>query len=105
MASARTLKSRRPQGLQCARSAAMALAPRRKMLRLPLRQQSNVLSVSLNVALPIAHVDASSLWWQYTGAEDLRNLLTKLRPFFALIPKPKTAKIVWSIVDAVAKIP
>jgi len=38
-------------------------------------------------------------------AEDLRNLLTQLRPFFALIPKAKTAKIVRGIIDAVAKIP
>ncbi|XP_004987378.1 26S proteasome non-ATPase regulatory subunit 11 homolog, partial [Setaria italica] len=38
-------------------------------------------------------------------AEDLRNLLTQLRPFFAVIPKAKTAKIVRGIIDAVAKIP
>ncbi|VFQ72361.1 unnamed protein product [Cuscuta campestris] len=37
--------------------------------------------------------------------DDLRNLLTQLRPFFSLIPKAKTAKIVRSIVDALAKIP
>ena len=35
-------------------------------------------------------------------AEELRNLLTQLRPFFSLIPK---AKIVRGIIDAVAKIP
>ncbi|CAD6260768.1 unnamed protein product [Miscanthus lutarioriparius] len=38
-------------------------------------------------------------------AEELRNLLTQLRPFFAVIPKAKTAKIVRGIIDAVAKIP
>ncbi|KAI3970885.1 hypothetical protein MKX01_024532 [Papaver californicum] len=38
-------------------------------------------------------------------AEDLRSLLTLLRPFFALIPKAKTAKIVRGIIDTVAKIP
>ncbi|PIN15774.1 26S proteasome regulatory complex, subunit RPN6/PSMD11 [Handroanthus impetiginosus] len=38
-------------------------------------------------------------------AKDLQNLLTQLRPFFSLIPKAKTAKIVRGIVDAVAKIP
>nr|GEU74087.1 26S proteasome non-ATPase regulatory subunit 11 homolog [Tanacetum cinerariifolium] len=37
--------------------------------------------------------------------EDLRGLLTTLRPFFSLIPKAKTAKIVRSVIDAVAKIP
>ncbi|XP_059317288.1 26S proteasome non-ATPase regulatory subunit 11 homolog [Lycium ferocissimum] len=39
-------------------------------------------------------------------AEDLKNLLIQLRPFFSLIPKAKTAKIVnKGIIDAVAKIP
>ncbi|RDY13590.1 26S proteasome non-ATPase regulatory subunit 11-like protein, partial [Mucuna pruriens] len=38
-------------------------------------------------------------------AENLRSLLTQLRPFFSLIPKAKTAKIVRGIIDTVAKIP
>ncbi|XP_047324583.1 26S proteasome non-ATPase regulatory subunit 11 homolog [Impatiens glandulifera] len=38
-------------------------------------------------------------------AEELRSLLTQLRPFFSVIPKAKTAKIVRGIIDAVAKIP
>ncbi|KAJ0030632.1 hypothetical protein Pint_14005 [Pistacia integerrima] len=38
-------------------------------------------------------------------AEELCNLLTQLRPFFSLIPKAKTAKIVRGIIDSVAKIP
>ncbi|XP_068658978.1 26S proteasome non-ATPase regulatory subunit 11 homolog [Aristolochia californica] len=47
----------------------------------------------------------SDLLRQEKKAEELRNLLTQLRPFFSLIPKAKTAKIVRSIIDAVAKIP
>ncbi|KAG2676815.1 hypothetical protein I3843_12G071600 [Carya illinoinensis] len=47
----------------------------------------------------------SDLLRQENRAEDLRNLLTQLRPFFNLIPKAKTAKIVRGIIDAVAKIP
>lgn len=47
----------------------------------------------------------SELLTQEKRAEDLRRLLTELRPFFSLIPKAKTAKIVRGIIDAVAKIP
>nr|GMC78235.1 26S proteasome non-ATPase regulatory subunit 11 homolog [Ipomoea batatas] len=47
----------------------------------------------------------SDLLRQENRAEELKNLLTQLRPFFSLIPKAKTAKIVRVIVDAVAKIP
>lgn len=42
---------------------------------------------------------------QEKKAEELRGLLTDLRPYFNLIPKAKTAKIVRGIIDAVAKIP
>lgn len=38
-------------------------------------------------------------------AEELRALLTELRPYFALIPKAKTAKIVRTIIDQVARVP
>ncbi|CAI5508325.1 unnamed protein product [Closterium sp. Naga37s-1] len=38
-------------------------------------------------------------------AEELRDLLTDLRPYFALIPKAKTAKLVRTVIDLVAKIP
>ncbi|KAJ0988104.1 hypothetical protein J5N97_006460 [Dioscorea zingiberensis] len=47
----------------------------------------------------------SDLLRQEKRAEELRSLLTQLRPFFSLIPKAKTAKIVRGIIDAVAKIP
>ncbi|XP_002965093.2 26S proteasome non-ATPase regulatory subunit 11 homolog [Selaginella moellendorffii] len=47
----------------------------------------------------------SELFSQQKRAEDLRSLLTELRPFFAVIPKAKTAKIVRGVIDAVAKIP
>ncbi|CAL5399417.1 unnamed protein product [Camellia sinensis] len=47
----------------------------------------------------------SDLLREQNRAEELRSLLTQLRPFFSLIPKAKTAKIVRGIIDAVAKIP
>ncbi|XP_024371409.1 26S proteasome non-ATPase regulatory subunit 11 homolog [Physcomitrium patens] len=47
----------------------------------------------------------SDLLSQEKKAEELRGLLTDLRPYFNLIPKAKTAKIVRGIIDAVAKIP
>ncbi|KAG6549751.1 hypothetical protein Mapa_008731 [Marchantia paleacea] len=47
----------------------------------------------------------SDLLSQQKRGEELRGLLTDLRPFFSFIPKAKTAKIVRGIIDAVAKIP
>lgn len=38
-------------------------------------------------------------------AAALRSLLTDLRPLFAAIPKAKTAKIVRTIIDSIAKVP
>jgi 26S proteasome regulatory subunit N6 len=38
-------------------------------------------------------------------AKALSDLLSQLRPFFALIPKAKTAKIVRNIVDSISKVP
>ncbi|URD90590.1 26S proteasome non-atpase regulatory subunit [Musa troglodytarum] len=52
-----------------------------------------------------AILNLADLLTQEKKAEDLRSLLTQLRPFFSLIPKAKTAKIVRGIMDAVAKIP
>ncbi|KAJ6899826.1 hypothetical protein NC652_026088 [Populus alba x Populus x berolinensis] len=52
-----------------------------------------------------AITNLSDLLRQENRAEELRSLLTQLRPFFALIPKAKTAKIVRGIIDTVAKIP
>lgn len=37
--------------------------------------------------------------------EELANLLTELRPFFAVVPKAKTAKLVRHIIEQLAKIP
>ncbi|KAL3511090.1 hypothetical protein ACH5RR_030491 [Cinchona calisaya] len=47
----------------------------------------------------------SDLLRQENRAEELKNLLTQLRPFFSLIPKAKTAKTVRGLVDTLAKIP
>lgn len=47
----------------------------------------------------------SDLLTQEKRGEELKSLLTVLRPFFSLIPKAKTAKIVIGVIDAVAKIP
>lgn len=38
-------------------------------------------------------------------AQGLRDLLSQLRGFFGAIPKAKTAKLVRSIIDSVAKVP
>lgn len=42
---------------------------------------------------------------QQRDAAALRSLLTDLRPLFAAIPKAKTAKIVRTVVDSIAKVP
>ncbi|TYI34277.1 hypothetical protein ES332_A04G190400v1 [Gossypium tomentosum] len=52
-----------------------------------------------------AITNLSDLLRQENQAEELRSFLTQLRPFFVLIPKAKTAKIVRGIIDDVAKIP
>ncbi|CAI9096539.1 OLC1v1032715C1 [Oldenlandia corymbosa var. corymbosa] len=52
-----------------------------------------------------AITNLSDLLRQENRAQELTNLLTQLRPFFSIIPKAKTAKIVRGIVDSLAKIP
>ncbi|GAB4847897.1 26S proteasome regulatory subunit rpn6 [Ancistrocladus abbreviatus] len=52
-----------------------------------------------------AITNLTELLRQENKAEELRSLLTQLRPYFSLIPKAKTAKIVRGVIDAVAKIP
>jgi 26S proteasome regulatory subunit N6 len=51
-----------------------------------------------------AITNLTDLLRQDNRAKDLRSLVTQLRPFFSLIPKAKTAKIVRGIIDFVAKI-
>ena len=45
------------------------------------------------------------LYAKQKDAEALRRLLTDLRPLFASIPKAKTAKIVRTIIETIAKVP
>ena len=47
----------------------------------------------------------ANLYAKQHDATALRNLLADLRPLFALIPKAKTAKIVRTVVDTIAKVP
>jgi 26S proteasome regulatory subunit N6 len=42
---------------------------------------------------------------QQQNASALRDLLTDLRQLFVAIPKAKTAKIVRSVIDSIAKVP
>ena len=46
-----------------------------------------------------------ALYTKQHDANALAKMLTELRPFFAVIPKAKTAKLVKNIIDAVAKVP
>ena len=47
----------------------------------------------------------ANLYAKQRDASSLRKLLTDLRPLFALIPKAKTAKIVRTVIDTIAKVP
>lgn len=47
----------------------------------------------------------ANLYAKQQNATALRSLLAELRPLFALIPKAKTAKIVRTVVDTIAKVP
>eukprot|EP00249_Psilotum_nudum_P007981 c20955_g1_i1 orf=217-1512(+) len=67
-------------------------------------QNSSATSEALRVKEQAISV-LSDVLSQEKKAEELRSLLTELRPFFSFIPKAKTAKIVRGIIDAVAKIP
>lgn len=59
---------------------------------------------SLKVKEKALDVLASALLTQH-DAGGLRALLTDLRPLFAAIPKAKTAKIVRTVIDSIAKVP
>lgn len=47
----------------------------------------------------------SDAYVKQQDAKALTELLAQLRPFFAVIPKAKTAKIVRNIIDQIAKVP
>lgn len=47
----------------------------------------------------------SDAYVKQQDAKALTELLAQLRPFFAVIPKAKTAKIVRNIIDQITKIP
>ena len=47
----------------------------------------------------------ASLYAKQHDATALRTLLAELRPLFSSIPKAKTAKIVRTLVDTIAKVP
>jgi hypothetical protein len=47
----------------------------------------------------------SDAYVKQQDAKALTELLSQLRPFFAIIPKAKTAKIVRNIIDQIAKVP
>jgi len=47
----------------------------------------------------------SDAYVKQQDAKALTELLSQLRPFFAVIPKAKTAKIVRNIIDQITKIP
>ena len=47
----------------------------------------------------------NDLYAKQGNAGALRDLLTELRPLFAVIPKAKTAKIVRTIIETIAKVP
>lgn len=47
----------------------------------------------------------TDLYVKTQNAMSLRGLLSELRPLFGVIPKAKTAKVVRTIIDSIAKIP
>lgn len=49
--------------------------------------------------------ELSQVYVQIGDALTLKSLLSDLRPLFAVIPKAKTAKVVKTIIDSIAKIP
>lgn len=67
----------------------------------------NVSSVKADVikAKETAIDKITKLYIEIGDAAALRSFLTELRPFFASLSKAKTAKIVRSIIDSIAKIP